>query len=62
MKYYARGLKTDVFIGEIDLGKEPGIGETIVVSGKELIVKDKSIGQRQVDELYVISSPKKALK
>lgn len=54
MKYYVRELYTDEFIGEVNLEKEPEIGKKIKVAGKGWRVKDKSIGQRKVDELYVI--------
>lgn len=52
-KFFVRGLASDRFIGAIELDYEPDLDVEIVVNGTVWVVKDKNIGQRLYDELYV---------
>ena len=52
-KYRLVGLSSDRFITEIELPIEPEIGEEVLANDQLWIVKDKDIGSRQTDEIYV---------
>ena len=52
-KYRLVGLSSDRFIAEIELSREPELGEEVMANGQLWIVKDKSIGSRKTDEIYV---------
>jgi len=52
-KYRLVGLSSDRFIAEIELPIEPEIGEEVLANDQLWIVKDKDIGSRQTDEIYV---------